>query len=1050
MQIKKKIFWGLLSSVGIVLLSFYLLLTSYQRKLVDYALQYVNTSYEGHLVIDKSEIRLFHFFPHVTIDLKGVRFYSDKTTKQKPLYEIRDLYIGFSIIQLIQGNYTVQDLEVNGGYIDIIHELDGTINILNAKKISEDTSETSVPLYWKIHRLDIQDFHLSNFYKKDSTHEEVDIHSAEGKLLYLDTIQHADIVVESTVSLMNGQDSTFFSNKPLMLDLHIDFRVQDSLIVISPSKIKLEEASFLGYGTIHLGSGRMVDVSIEGDKPDFSTFAAFAPHDVAVYLKQYKNEGTIFFHAKVNGSIAKDSVPHVHVDFGCENGYFMNTDINKKIHGIGFKGYYTNGADNCLRTSILQINNVSARPDKGIFSGDLIIANFENPTIAINLHSDLQLEFIGQFFKIEGLKQLKGNVYVDMRFNELIDITVPENNLVRLKQGVDSDLRIKDLYFTIPGFKEPVRNMNIHAQMRKGFVDIDTISFQLGKSDFFTYGSISDLPALFHHHQKRVELKLGIHSNFIKVADFLRFNPTLADSITEEIRDLRMLCRFKTSVQDLLDHPALPMGEFIMDDFYAQLKNYPHTIHDVQLDVFINDSSLVCKKFNALIDKADVQSTFKVDNYRVWFDSKHKGRSIFTVEANSKHLYFKDILKYNGVNYLPKEYKEEEIKNAHIDGRIVLEYDSILRYAELELEHASGKLKMHPIRIDQLKGHFHYEQEHLTITDFIGKMGQSDWKINLSFFAGKKSSDKKRDNYFTLQSNALNMDELLSYQVTTPKTAKEHEEAFNIFTLPFTDMVFRADVKKLQYHGTAIELLKGKVRMQKNHYLYVDTMSMKIAHGAMNMKGYFNGSDPKKIYYKSVVDVDHIHLDELLLRFDNFGQDYVLNKNIKGVLTGKVVSNVRMHPDLVPIIEASEAKVQMRLDRGELIDYEPLLAMKDYFKDKNIRRVRFDTLRSTLHFEKNTLYIDRMQINSTLGYMEVEGKQNLNTQMDYHISVPLSLIAEIGMDMLFKGKPKEGIDPDHEDALEYRDPSKKEMMLHLQVTGTPDNYTISKAKRKKR
>lgn len=1049
MKFKSKIIIGVSGIIISLILGLLLLLTSYQQRLVNFAVDNINSTYEGQIVLDKSEISWFHFFPHITIDLKGVRFYPDKIEQKNPLYEIQDLYVGFSLLQVIQGNYEIQDLELNGGHLDIIHELDGTINILNAKKIKQDTTENANPFYWQIHQLNISNFHFTNYYKKDSTHEELEILSAKGKLKFLDTLQHIDMEIESILTIMKGKDSTFFSDKKLKLDVHIDYKIRDSLIILSPTDIELDEANFSALGKIQLSGGGFIDLTIEGDKPDFSTFAAFAPHDIAVYLKEYKNEGDIYFNATVKGSIAKDSMPHVHVNFGCENGYFMNTDINKKIDGIAFKGYYTNGSSNNLKTSILQLNNVSARPDKGVFSGDIIITNFESPTIAVNLHSDLQLEFIGQFFRIEGLKQLKGNVYVDMRFNELIDISVPENNLVRLKEGVDSDLRIKGLYFTIPGYRDPVRNMNIHAQMRKGFVEIDTISFQIGKSDFFTYGSISDLPALFHHHQKDVTLKLGMHSNFIKLSDFIPMDHQMADSLTEEIRDLRMLCRFKTNVSDLLDHPALPMGEFIIDDFYAQLKNYPHTIHDVQLDLFVNDSSLVCKKFNALIDKADLQSAFQVDNYRVWFDSKHKGRSSCSLEANSKHLFFKDILKYNGVNYLPKEYRDEEIKQAHLDGRVVLEYDSILRYAEIDLDHASGKLKMHPIKIDQLKGHFHYEQEHLSITDFVGKMGHSDWKMNMSFFVGNKSSDKKRDNFITIQSNYLHVDELLSYQTAAPKTVKEHEEAFNIFTLPFSDMMFKADVKQLTYHQATIHDLKSTIRMQKNHYIYIDTMAMRLAHGAINMKGYFNGSDPSKIYFKSNINFDHIHLNELLLKFDNLGQDYILNKNIKGVLTGNVLSNVRMHPDLTPILESSEAKVRFRLVSGELLDYEPLIAMKDYFKDKNVRRVRFDTLQSTIHFSNNTLYIDRMQINSTLGYLEVEGKQQMDTQMDYHISVPVSLITDVGMDMLFKGKSKEVLDPDHEDALEYRDPTKKIMMLHLQITGTPDNYKISKAKRKK-
>lgn len=1018
---------------------------SHQKKAVEYALLEANKNFNGELVIKSSHISFFHNFPYTTIDLEEVAFYATKDTTQKPLYAIRDLYIGFSLLDLIKGVYTVQLLDVEDGHINIVHELDGSVNILNAKKITSDTLSNEPSLEWTLHELLLNDFHITNYYKRDSVHQELEIETFKGSIQSLDSLLHANITLKAIVTVMNGEDSTFFSNKHIAFSTQVDYYTKDSLIKISPTTLSLEDALFKASGIYNLANGGYVDLKIEGDKPDFSLFAAFAPNDIAAYLREYKNEGTIYFDGTVKGSMAHGALPHVHVDFGCEDAYFLNTEINKKIDGIAFKGFYTNGAGNSLQTSQLQLTNVTARPDKGVFTGDILITNFQDPSIAVNIHSDLELEFIGAFFKIEGLEQLRGNIFIDMRFNELVDIDVPENNLVKLKKGIDSDLRIENLYFKIPGYKNPIENMNIHAQMRKGFVELDTLSFRLGESDFFSKGSISDLPALFHHYSKPVILKASIRSKRLKVADFLEFNQTLADSVTEEITNLSTTVSFKTSVNDLLDHPGLPMGEFIIEHFYAKLKNYPHAIHDVSLDAFVNDSTINVKKFVAQVDKSDVNIKASVDNYRVWFDARHKGKSTINIDANSRDLFFNDLLSYQGVNYLPKEYRQEEIKQAHLDGKFVLEYDSILTFAEIDLEHASGQLKMHPIRIDQLKGKFHYEHEHLVITDFIGKMGKSDWNINMAFFAGKKASLKERDNYFSIISSSLNLDELMSYESSSTAT---HDEAFNIFTLPFADMSFTTDIKQVNYHKILLKDVKSKIRMQKNHYLYIDTLSMKAAQGETAMKGYFNGSNPEKIYFKSDIRIKHMHLDQLLLKFDNFGQDYVLNKNLKGVLTANIKSTVRLHPDLIPILEETEAVVQTQIDHGELIDYAPVLSLKSYFKDKNLNRIRFDTLNNTFHFKKNILYIDRMNINSSIGYIELNGQQSMDMNMNYHISVPLELIADVGFGMLFKGKGKEAIDPNQEDAIEYKDRGKS-MFVHLQITGTPDNYKISKASKYK-
>ena len=50
--------------------------------------------------------------------------------------------------------------------------------------------------------------------------------------------------------------------------------------------------------------------------------------------------------------------------------------------------------------------------------------------------------------------------------------------------------------------------------------------------------------------------------------------------------------------------------------------------------------------------------------------------------------------------------------------------------------------------------------------------------------------------------------------------------------------------------------------------------------------------------------------------------------------------------------------------------------MSDYFKDKNLQRVRFDTLRNQIDLEQGTVIIPNMNINTSLGYFEVSGKQD--------------------------------------------------------------------------
>ena len=51
-----------------------------------------------------------------------------------------------------------------------------------------------------------------------------------------------------------------------------------------------------------------------------------------------------------------------------------------------------------------------------------------------------------------------------------------------------------------------------------------------------------------------------------------------------------------------------------------------------------------------------------------------------------------------------------------------------------------------------------------------------------------------------------------------------------------------------------------------------------------------------------------------------------------------------------------------------------------------------------------------MNVNSSLGYMEFSGRQELNMQMEYFLRIPLKMVTNVGFRMLF-GKKEEEIDP---------------------------------------
>ncbi len=1035
----------ILLSLVILLATAPLILYYQQSHIKTWVVERLNEEFAGELVVGHSYISPFKAFPYVSVVLHDVQFFAEKGRQGTPIYEFDDLYLGFGLLQALRGNYEVKRLRVTGGHLHLLAHADGQLNVMRAKGISQESEAdtSSSPLMLDLKQIDLDDFALSYHHEDDSLYTELHIQRAKAKIRLEDDHIYVDLSSELDLTVNRFDRPTFFHDKHLSLDLILDYDQQEQLLHLEPSELRLEDGTFEVLGTMDIDNDFDTDIRLYGQKPDFSLLMAFAPPEVAEALKGYEHAGRIFFDGHVVGKFADGQSPFVEANFGCENVYFIEASSNRKLDDFGFRGYYTNGEARTLQSSMLRIENLQARPDRGVFQASLLMENFEDPRVAVNVHSDLDLAFVGEFFGIEGLRRISGQMVLDMDFNELVDFELPENTLVKLRKGVSSDLVVKDLKFLIPDYPHPVEQMNMHAQMREGKVTLDSLVFRIGESDFFLRGTLSDLPALLHQGDQPIEVTLHSHAKRLHFQELLAQDSALAAGFDEELSDMRIDLHFETSVSDLRDGKYLPRGHFFIDDFYGKLKHYPHTLHDFHADVYITDSTLVLEDFSGEIDDTDFHFSGRLEDYGMWFEDNPRGNSRFEFDLVSQRIGFEDLLSYRGQNFVPDDYREEEIRELALHGEVALRYDSTFQAADLLLDKVEGRLRIHPLKLEQFRGRIHLEQDQLQVQQFSGRLGKSDFLVDLDYdLRSGEPGHTPVGNLLRFRSNYLDLDALTHYG-DQPDTVA-HEDAFNLFALPFPHLRVEAGIAKIRYQRIFLEDFHTKLQIQENHYVYLDTLRMNTAGGSVSMSGYFDGSDSSQIYLRSQMDLTDIELEAFLLKFDNFGQDYLVSDNLKGRVSGRITSKLHLHPDLVPILRDSDAHIELQIVEGSLQQFAPLEALASYFQDRNLRNVRFDTLRNTLDLAQGALSIPTMTINSSLGFIEMEGKQAIegNMDMNYQVRVPLQLVSEVGFSQLFRGKKQAEVDPDQEDAIIYRDGSRKTRFLQVNIVGNPDQFDI--------
>ncbi len=1051
-----------------------------QERIVHLAVKDLNEKLPGRLEIGGSELSVFQHFPYISIALKNVKFFPNKTDSAKAIYEAERMYAGFSLPDILRQKYNVKVISLKNGHLDLVEEPDGQLNIVEASHITPDTTTSTTQTKPAGLDLDIKKIVL-----KDMDISYLDPKEGQRLFTHIDRIQSSfsnnDQLMEGTLGgnilfdFTRRSDTSLLRHKHLSTDIQFSYAKASKLLTLSEVRLQLEKALFNLSGTFDLMHDNTVDLHFGGDRPDFGQLFSFAPEKVAEELKHFRYDGVLDFKGTIKGPIKKGVQPRIDLNFACSNAWLHNTKANRKLDSLAFTGYYTNGDSMSLKTSLLRINDIYARPGQGRFKANFSMRDFTDPKILMQVNSDLELGFFGAFLGIPDLERITGRITLKMNFSELVDLSQPQKELSELTEGIQSELTVRDLTFRIPNYPYTVDHLNLHANMKGGFVKLDSLVCNIGHSDFRLDGSLEDLPALFHNQQKPVTLNLNAHSRLAVLHELLA-KDSVERNDQEEIRDFNLGLSLQTSVSELRHPQPLPRGEMKIHDLSASFKKYPHDFHDFGGDLTINDTALLLRNLAGQIDSSDIRFSGKIVNYALWFQKVKRGKTTFGFDLKSHELAIADVVGPNGQKYLPKDIYNEVGSNIWLRSKTELRYDSVFQFANIRIANISASFQQHPYHLDSISGNIKFGTDNfLKIDTLKGKIGNSDFNLSMRLYTGKDTLRRKKENYLKFASQLLDADQLSGYVASVeqeeqslaaveaqpasqdstrimltnnPVTPSAHAQAFNIFQIPFIDFSASVNIGHLRYNHLGIRNFATIARMTANQHLFLDTLVMDIAGGSVNASGQFDGSNPKKIMLHTRINAEDVDMEKLLLKLDYLGQDYVINKNLQGSLSGQIETNMQVHPDLTPLMETTQARIDLEIINGVLVNFGPMQALSSYFGDKNLNMIRFDTLRNTLTFRNGVLFIPDMNINSSLGYLEIAGQQSMDTHMEYFLRIPLKLVTQAGFHMLF-GKKKEEVDPDQVDAIEYRDKEKKFRCMNVKITGTPDDYKVALGKAKK-
>ena len=126
--------------------------------------------------------------------------------------------------------------------------------------------------------------------------------------------------------------------------------------------------------------------------------------------------GIINYNAIIKGN-TKNSNPKLNMDFNIVDGTFLLKKNPFKMNKIKLNGTVTNGANNNLKSTKIDISGFEAQPENSKITGNFIIENLNKMQLNTNLECNWDLSVLNNYFKDSPFLNLSGNMKTNTNYS---------------------------------------------------------------------------------------------------------------------------------------------------------------------------------------------------------------------------------------------------------------------------------------------------------------------------------------------------------------------------------------------------------------------------------------------------------------------------------------------------------------------------------------------------------------------------------------------------------------------------------------------------------
>jgi len=291
-----------------------------------------------------------------------------------------------------------------------------------------------------------------------------------------------------------------------------------------------------------------------------------------------------------------------------------------------------------------------------------------------------------------------------------------------------------------------------------------------------------------------------------------------------------------------------------------------------------------------------------------------------------------------------------------------------------------------------------FDQNDLSIQNGHFQLGKSELNVSCSIanFANLYYTDPDKILVnLKMHSPQLYLNEFLPF--LGPRSTKKKASSGNSMKTASKELSNVLEVSKMNIKLTVGKAIYDKFLAKnliadislRGEGIYLNKISVEHAGGTLALDGNII-QQPSSNLFKINSKISHVSVKDFFYSFDNFGQETITNKNLRGYLSSLVNISGRISHAGKILPRSINGKVIFNLNNAALVNFEPMVKVGKFaFANRNLSNVEIKNLDGTLNIRGDKVDISPMQINSSALNFNVKGTYALGPGTDVAVDIPL-------------------------------------------------------------